>query len=219
MTTTETPKTISLTWVGTFVDQRVREIQEGYRLDNPRAVATLARLRRGAGKEIGDTPDLWGLILDDRFYADAPPLKEKDMEVAENSAHIALTLYAIHQQSRRDDRMHQRGWGLGEAVRRLMPSSEIDEPLRKRFVQVGHAVTYKALAQRLREIVTLLRRDAIPLDYGLLADQLYQFRTPQGAQRVRTAWGRGFHAYRPKTTDSPAPGTETSDETTDKDHS
>ncbi len=60
MTTTETPKTISLTWVGTFVDQRVREIQEGYRLDNPRAVATLARLRRGAGKEIGDTPDLWG---------------------------------------------------------------------------------------------------------------------------------------------------------------
>ncbi len=81
-------------------------------------------------------------------------------------------------------------------------------------MQVGHAVTYKALAQRLREIVTLLRRDAIPLDYGLLADQLYQFRTPQGAQRVRTAWGRGFHAYRPKTTQNPDSTT-----TTEKDNS
>ena len=115
--------------------------------------------------------------------------------------------------------MHQRGRDLGGAVRRLMPPGEIDEPLRKRFAKLGSATTLGALAQRLREIVTLLRRDAVPLDYGLLADQIHQFRTLEGAKRVRAAWGRGFHAYRPKTTDSPAPGTETSDETTDKDHS
>jgi len=218
VTTTDTEQT-PLTWVGEFVDQRVRELQEGYRLDRPDAVAALARLRRGAGKQIEDVPDLWGLVLDERFYEGAPRAGEDVMRDAETAAHTALTLYALHQQSRRDDRMHQRGRDLGGAVRRLMPPGEIDEPLRKRFAKLGSATTLGALAQRLREIVTLLRRDAVPLDYGLLADQIHQFRTLEGAKRVRAAWGRGFHAYRPKTTDSPAPGTETSDETTDKDHS
>ena len=216
MTTTDTKRT-SLTWVGRFVDQRVREIQEGYRQDRPDAVATLARLRRGAGKQIEDVPDLWGLVLDDRFYDDAPGVREEVMKHAENAAHIALTLYALHQQSRRDDRMHQRGRDLGGAVRRLMPPGEIDEPLRRRFVQAGGATTPAALAYRLRGIVTLLRRDAVPLDYGLLADQVRQFHTLEGAKRVRAAWGRGFHAYRSTTADSPAPDTST--ETTDKDHS
>ncbi|MEY9214414.1 type I-E CRISPR-associated protein Cse2/CasB [Thermobifida halotolerans] len=218
MTTTDTTRT-SLTWVGTFVDQRVREIQEGYRQDRPDAVAALARLRRGAGRTIEEAPDLWGLALDDRFYENAPRIGEEEMSRAENAAHIALTLYAVHQQSRRDDRMHQRGRGLGEAVRRLMPPGEIEEPLRRRFVQAGSATTVHVLAYRLREIVTLLRRDAIPLDYGLLADQIHQFRTPEGAKKVRAAWGRGFHAYRPKATQNPAPGTGTSTDTTDKDHS
>jgi len=217
VTTTDTERTTPLTWVGRYVDQRVRELQEGYRLDRPDAVAALARLRRGAGKQIEDTPELWGLVLDDRFYEDAPPVGEGAMREAENAVHIALTLYAVHQQSRRDDRMHQPGRDLGGAVRRLMPSGEIDEPLRRRFVQAGSAATTAALAQRLRELVTLLRRDAVPLDYGLLADQIHQFRIPEGAKRVRASWGRGFHAYRPKADDRPAPGTDTSTEESDKD--
>ncbi len=214
VTTTDTKRLPPLKWVGAFVNERARDIQEGYRWDRSDAVATLARLRRGAGKPIAEVPDLWGLVLDERFYRDAPRLSEKAMENAEDAAHIALTLYAVHQQSRHDDRMHRRGHGLGEAVRRLMPGADIDEPLRKRFVQAGSALSSAALAYRLREIIVLLRRDAIPLDYGLLADQIHDFQRPDGAKRVRAAWGRGFHSYRPSADEDP---TGTDDPTTDKD--
>ncbi|GAA3762651.1 CRISPR system Cascade subunit CasB [Spinactinospora alkalitolerans] len=220
MTATDTKRLPSLKWVGVFVDERVREIQEGYRRDRPGAVATLARLRRGAGKTIEEVPDLWGLALDERFYHGAPRIGEDAMNRAENAAHIALTVYAVHQQSRRDDRMHQRGRGLGEAVRRLMPGNDIDEPLRKRFVQVGSATDTATLAYRLREIAVLLRRGSVPLDYGVLADEIHEFQRPSGASRVRTTWGRGFHAYRSKSTENPAEIDDSAtDIATDKDDS
>ncbi|MFC3996815.1 type I-E CRISPR-associated protein Cse2/CasB [Nocardiopsis sediminis] len=199
MTTTGTKRTPPLRWVGAFVDERVREIQNGYIHDRSGAVATLAQLRRGAGKTIEAVPELWGLTLDDRFYETMPPFlrreeKANEQEEAEDAAHIALTLFAVHQQSRREERMHQRGRDLGAAVRRLIPPGDIDEPLRRRFVQVGTAHDLATLAFRLREIVVLLRRDAVALDYGLLADQIHRFQQPGGRSDVRAAWGRGFHA-------------------------
>src|SRR5690606_42109661 len=36
--------------------------QEGYMKDRTPAVAALARLRRGAGRQAGEPPDLWSLI-------------------------------------------------------------------------------------------------------------------------------------------------------------
>ncbi|GAB3450176.1 hypothetical protein GCM10027570_25100 [Streptomonospora sediminis] len=223
MTTTDTKRTIPLQWVGAFVDERVREIQNGYIHDRSGAVATLAELRRGAGKTIGEAPELWGLTLDDRFYQAMPAylLKpnpddeqekeraENERQLAENAAHIALTLFAVHQQSRREERMHQRGRDLGGAVRRLMPPGDIDEPVRRRFVQAGTAHDLPTLAYRLREIVVLLRRDSIPLDYGLLADQIHRFQHPGGRSDVRASWGRGFHAASSAAVPAEAPATGT----------
>nr|WP_222936827.1 type I-E CRISPR-associated protein Cse2/CasB [Streptomonospora sp. PA3] len=211
-------------WVGAFVDERVREIQHGYLQDRSGAVSTLAQLRRGAGKTIADAPELWGLTLDDRFYANAPRRwftryetedDKKNQERAENAAHIALTLYAVHQQSRREERMHQRGPDLGAAVRRMMPPGEIDEPLRRRFVQVGTAHDMPTLAYRLREVVVMLRRDAVPLDYGLLADRIHHFQQPGGKKDVRALWGRSFHASSARPAEAPdaAPDTPTETET------
>ncbi|TDQ53220.1 type I-E CRISPR-associated protein Cse2/CasB [Actinorugispora endophytica] len=211
MTTTASSRSTSLKWVGAFVDERVRKIQHGYLNDHSDAVATLAKLRRGAGKPLGDVPELWGLTIDDDFYRNAPRGDERALRGAENAAHIALTLYAAHQQSRRDARMHQPGRDLGGAVRRLMPPGDIDEPTRKRFVQVGAATNMGTLAYRLREIVVLLRRDSVPLDYGLLADQLTTAQRPGGMKEVRAAWGRGFHAHRPRTAENPDPGPDTTD--------
>ncbi len=216
MTTKATKQPPPLRWVGTFVDERVREIQDGYFQDHSGAVATLAKLRRGAGKVIADVPELWGLTLDDRFYKRvsyaADPEWEEDP--AEEAAHIALTLYAVHQQSLRDDRMHQRGPDLGAAVRRLMPRGEIDEPLRRRFVQVGTAHDLPTLAHRLRAVVVLLRRGAVPLDYGLLADRIHRFSQPGGRKYVRAAWGRSFHASSAALpTEAPTSSTDTPTET------
>ncbi|MGW8700287.1 type I-E CRISPR-associated protein Cse2/CasB [Streptomyces eurythermus] len=177
--------------------------QQAYLQDRPQAVAALARLRRGAGREAGETPDLWGLIDTDPLHTrpeNTRPLSEVELVRAENALHAACTLWAFHQQSRTAPmhRRHtrERPGGLGAAVRRLMPADGTDEPARKRLVRAGTAPDLVTLAQRLRDIVALLRRDDIPLDYALLAGQLYLWQWPDGPATVRRAWGRSFHEQR-----------------------
>ncbi|MEV6810058.1 type I-E CRISPR-associated protein Cse2/CasB [Streptomyces sp. NPDC051132] len=177
--------------------------QQGYLQDRPRAVAALARLRRGAGREAGQAPDLWSLIDTDPLHTQADntrPPSELELVRAENALHAACTLWAFHQQSRGTP-MHRRHTrdrpgGLGAAVRRLMPADGIDEPVRKRLVRAGTAPDLVTLTQRLRDIVALLRRADIPLDYALLAGQLYVWQWPDGPATVRRAWGRSFHEQR-----------------------
>ncbi|MEU0744680.1 type I-E CRISPR-associated protein Cse2/CasB [Streptomyces sp. NPDC006134] len=205
------------------VHQRVADLaaahigswQEGYLNDRSQAVAALARLRRGAGREAGETPDLWSLIDTGPLHTPAEgmrPLSEQELVRAENALHTALTLWAFHQQSRSTPmhRRHtrERPGGLGAAVRRLMPADGVDEPVRKRLVRAGTAPDLVTLAQRLRDIVALLRRDDIPLDYALLAGQLYLWQWPDGPAAVRRSWGRSFHEQwrtRPASDDTTTP--------------
>ncbi|MFE3074378.1 type I-E CRISPR-associated protein Cse2/CasB [Streptomyces sp. NPDC059247] len=183
--------------------QLISRWQHGYLNDEAKAVAALARLRRGAGKPAGQTPDLWDLVDTQLLHGvrrDGAPLSETELARAEDALHVSLTLWAFHQQSRSRG-MHElhkreRPRGLGAAVHRLMPANDIDDGLRKRFVRAGNAPDLAALTRHLREIVTLLRRDEVSLDYGLLAGQLYQWQWPGGAERVRLAWGRSFHAWK-----------------------
>ncbi|MEV5574466.1 type I-E CRISPR-associated protein Cse2/CasB [Spirillospora sp. NPDC052269] len=186
---------------------RVRELQGGYLKDLSLAVAMLAQLRRGAGKVPADVPELWGMTGTEGLFDEVPELAKWESEAAwaENALFLALTLYASHQQSHRNAPMHKPDVELGEAVRRLS-GEEIDEPIRRRFVRVGAASTPEVLAYRMREIITLLRGAAIPLDYATLAHRLYQAQTPDGMAEVRRRWGRSFHAFRP----SPAPSADAS---------
>ena len=194
---------------------RIAVYQRGYLADESYAVAALARLRRGAGQKPERLPDLWNLV--DTSPLHVPPegtreLSEPELERAENALHTALTLWALHQQSRRDAGMHEqesrgRPRGLGAAVRRMMKPDEIDDSLRKRLVRAGTASDLLVLAQRLRDIVLLLRREQFPLDYALLAGQLYTWQWPDGPDRVRREWGRSFHARQgEKPSDGPQPG-------------
>jgi CRISPR system Cascade subunit CasB len=204
----------------------IAPLQGGYLADRPHAVGALARLRRGAGKDVAQMPDLWGLVDTGPLYErpqGSRSLNEAELTRAEDAVHITLTLWALHQQSRQKG-MHQAGrqgvqHGLGAAVRQLMPPGDVDEPPLKRLVRAGSAPDVLTLAQRLRDIVLLLRRKDIALDYALLAEQLYQWQEPGGRDVVRRAWGRSFHNYRPQDTragDSPALPTTTAN-TTDKD--
>ncbi|QEU90555.1 type I-E CRISPR-associated protein Cse2/CasB [Streptomyces kanamyceticus] len=216
--TTQTSSRAALGSVGTLVDGQIRRLQQGHLADRSDAVATLARLRRGAGRAPMAVPDLWALIDLTELSADPQFSGEAAQTRAQNATYAALTLWALHQQSRQRP-MHRRdGLGLGGAVRRLMPGNEIDDPVRKRFVRVGAAPTWDALAVRLREVVTLLRREEISLDYALLADQLHTWQYPHRRAAVRDAWGRSFHAYRPQTS-TPTDGADNSavDETDPKD--
>ncbi|MFE5302014.1 type I-E CRISPR-associated protein Cse2/CasB [Streptomyces sp. NPDC056632] len=220
MTTTTPPATVA-DLIAELTHQRIGTWQSRYLLDHAPAVAALARLRRGAGRPAGQVPDLWDLIDISPLHEVRPAgrrLSEAELARAEEAVHVACTLWALHQQARSTG-MHQRHRrdrprGLGAAVRRLMPAGEIDEPLRKRLVRAGTSPNLPALAPRLRDIVTLLRRQEVRLDYALLAAQLYQWQWPGGPDTVRTAWGRSFHAWREEhelapTIPAPAPAPDT----------
>ncbi|WP_030998121.1 type I-E CRISPR-associated protein Cse2/CasB [Streptomyces sp. NRRL F-5630] len=181
--------------VGSAVHQHIKALQSRYLKDQSDAVAALARLRRGVGRAPGEVPDLWGLTGTEPLYERYAQgtFSEEEFLRAEEAAHTAVTLWSLHQQSHHVSRMHRRpGPELGTAVRRLTPGAAIDEPTRRRFVRAGTAATPVVLATRLRELVLLLRREEIPLDYGLLADQLHRWTLPGGAQGVRRSWGRSY---------------------------
>ncbi|WP_272945904.1 type I-E CRISPR-associated protein Cse2/CasB [Streptomyces collinus] len=130
------------------------------------------------------------------------------MARAEDALHVALTLYALHQQSRRTgmyqaDRPDRRR-GLGAAVRRMMKPGEIAPPIHKRLGRAGTAADLTTCAQRLRDIVVLLRLEDIELDHALPAGQLYTGQRPGGADTVRRERGRSFHTWHDKPTGRPA---------------
>ncbi len=84
----------------------VNRMQRAYLAKNrSKGAAWLAELRR-ADAEPGVTPNTWLLEFDDF----PPVLSGQDGKTtpAEKAAHLAFTLYAIHQQSQTTG-MHQRG--------------------------------------------------------------------------------------------------------------
>jgi CRISPR system Cascade subunit CasB len=189
--------------VGTIVDQRISKIQNGVLDNRSTSVAALARLRRAAGKRPGEIGDILEYTLADEFVT---PRAGDEPTAEEIAAHIAMTLYAVHQQSK-GQRMHQRGHGFGRAVRRLHPDDPTSppSPVLRRFNTIGTADSLDELVHHMRGMVQLLRAAQIPLDYGLLADQLVRWQRPGGGAAVRLVWGREFYRTHKPVTDTPEP--------------
>jgi CRISPR system Cascade subunit CasB len=226
----EPPEKLVREAVADVAGLHIGKLQILYRQDAPAAVAELARLRRGVGKKAYEDFDGGGSAaleeLAERIGELEKEAREADsedrarhfsvsLERAEDTLYLTLTLWALHQQSVRDQNMHVPGRELGRAVRELAgaragddASREISEPLRKRFVRVGTATSVDMLALRLRELILLMRNERIPLDYRGLADQLYAWQDIRQQARVRRDWGRSFHRGLP-----PADGAEPTDDT------
>jgi CRISPR system Cascade subunit CasB len=186
---------------------------------DPEAVSALARLRRAIGRDPGFDYTLERYLSVPKellgFQSD-----QAEATDAEYAAHDAVSLYALHQQSQRE-RMHVDGRGLGRAMADLVRASSGPDGVRRRFAALGTASGYAESIYHLRSLITMLRGHQIPLDYGLLADDLETLRRPDGRQRVQAIWGREFFRNGPGTasdtstgTDAPT-GTETDDTTTD----
>lgn len=173
--------------LGSFVSKRVTAWQRDYIRRRPDALSTLAQLRRGVGKEVGSLPDLW------RFTLEGLPGKPEsdDPTYEERAAHTALTLFAVHQQSRREE-MHLPGQSLGTAVRQLRSRSASDDAVRRRFEALGTAETFAEVVNHARGLINQLRAHSIPLDYGTFADDLFLLQTSADDQ-VRLRWGRDFY--------------------------
>lgn len=187
-----------------FVSEQVSALQAKYRNHVPDAVAALARLRRGVGHRAGSMPDLYALTLDDLPEVLADPAhfsrRERDgLPTAwEQAAHDAITLHAWHQQSRLDH-MHRANAGFGAAMRTLGERTS-PEAVRRRFHALGTAVHHDARLIMLRGLVSQLRAQSIPLDYGRLAQDLRRLDSDTKSDEVLLRWGRDYH--RKPTTDS-----------------
>jgi len=171
---------------------------------DPEAVGALARLRRGVGREPGSDYTLERyLLVPERLIRYLPADGPADEEYA---AHDAVTLYAAHQQSQNRP-MHATDIGLGIAISQLVNKADGPEGVRRRFAALGTASSSPEAVYHLRSLVTMLRGAEVPLDYGLLADDLLELRKPDGSTRVRAAWGREFFRARPASDSDTTPAT------------
>lgn len=182
-----------------YVERRVASLQE--RRDSPPGRALLAQLRRSVSKRPGEVPETWDFeyaYLPDSLSgkADEPPTP------GEWAAHLALSLYAVHQQSqtlpmhRTCDWSEHKLFGLGHAVRRMAAQTNGEQleqgQMPRRFAALVTADSIEEVAHYLRQIVQQLRSASLPLDYGRLAGQLYDYQKRPQRNRVRLEWGREY---------------------------
>lgn len=176
---------------GRLVDRRIggpRGLQARYLDNESRARGELAALRKGASRSPGELPEIWELTRVEvpDGAGDAPTWEEI-------AVHTAMTLYAVHQQSRTES-MFSPGVGLGRAARRLIgPPDEENPSARARFNALVTSTTVAELRHHLRGFVSLLRARGFALDHAMLADDVLRFQQPGGARSVRLNWARQYH--------------------------
>ena len=133
---------------GRLVDRRIggpRGLQARYLDNESRARGELAALRKGASRSPGELPEIWELTRVEvpDGAGDAPTWEEI-------AVHTAMTLYAVHQQSR-TEHMFSPGVGLGRAARRLIgPPDEENPSARARFNALVTSTTVAELRHHLR---------------------------------------------------------------------
>ena len=188
--------------VGRLVDWRIggpRGLQARYLQNESRARGEMAALRKGASRDSGELPEIWELTsVEIPEYASDAPTRE------EIAVHTAMTLYAVHQQSRTEP-MFRPGIGLGSAAHDLVGRDEENPSARARFNALVTSTTVAELRHHLRSFVSLLRARGIALDHAMLADDVLRFQQPGGAKKVRLAWARQYYslpAETPSATDA-----------------
>ncbi len=156
--------------------------------------AMLAKMRRGIGKEPGELPELWDLIFknlpEELFGTGAASYSEW-------AIYTALTLYALHQQGHDVEKecMHEKNISLGEAAANLVKAegSDSEERIEKRLNLIVTATSPRDLAYHLRSVIRLFSAKSIPLDYALLAKQIFKMNFEEDAQKIKMYWGRKFY--------------------------
>ncbi|TNC22055.1 MULTISPECIES: type I-E CRISPR-associated protein Cse2/CasB [Amycolatopsis] len=177
--------------LGRALAWRIERLQREYLRAAPSARADLARLRRGLGKPAGSVPDLWEITVG--AVPEELTWQRDEPSYAEQAAHAALTLYALHQQSLTVP-AHVPGVSFGRAVGRLRFSdARSEEAVTRRFMAVATAQSVDEVLMHARGLITQLRTERQGLDYARFADDVAGLLTPAGAQRVRLAWGRAFY--------------------------
>ena len=199
------PRRPRLEDTGRLVDRRIagpNGLQNRYLHNESQARRELAALRGAVTREPGEVPEIWELtqVKVPDNAGDAPTREEI-------AIHTAMTLYAVHQQSRTTP-MFRPGAGLGRAARELVGWDEENPSAQKRFNALVTSTTVAELRHHLRGFVSLLRARDIALDHAMLADNIVHFQRPNGAKQVRLAWARQYYSLSPAGDADAAPRTD-----------
>lgn len=197
-----------------FVGRTIAHLQAGYLRypQSPAARAALAQLRRGVGREMGALAELLPYVVN----PGAPATQSADVTRDEAAIYTAMTLYAVHQQSR-DRPMHVRGVSFGSALGRLRYADGAESPgVVARFQAMGTASGLTELSHHARALITLLRSANRGFDYGRFAGDLVRFQDPRRADAVRLSWGRDFYRVAPSDALADAATDATTDATEEK---
>lgn len=164
---------------------------ERLKMGDPWAVAMLAKLRRAAGKDVSETPEIWEFTLADLPENLSGYVKDREYMPSdgERAIHVALTLYAIHAQGSQES-PDERGISLGAAVNKLVRiAGNNSEPIKRRFSAVATSSDLNELAHHLRGLVQLFKASGnIKMDYPKLAKDLYTFSFPDGRSNIMFHW-------------------------------
>ncbi|WP_182170568.1 type I-E CRISPR-associated protein Cse2/CasB [Flaviflexus equikiangi] len=161
--------------------------------ENPSARRTLAVLRRAVDEEPGENPEVWQLVLEalpERFIG-----QRDEPTAGEWAGHLALTLYAIHQRGNTRP-VHIPGISFGSAAGTLMRGRTAST--KRSYDALLSATNFPTRRHYLRALVGLMATDststnAIGLDYGRLASDIYRLQFAQYRPSLLRAWGRDFY--------------------------
>jgi len=155
----------------------------------------LAALRRGIGREPGSVPAMWPYYTTlTENGALTHPLRAE---------HLALTLFAVHQQSQRQP-VHREGVGLGSAMLALRRDQDSSpDAVDRRFAAAATATSLSEVAHHLRGLITQIRglTPQPGLDYSQLFWDLLSWQSPKRITRVRRTWGSQYFVWTPEPSD------------------
>lgn len=164
------------------------------------AAAELAALRSGTGREAGTVAAMWS------FHRTrmASEWRDKGFLTSDLMAeHVALTLFARHQQAH-SRRMHVPGSSPGCAAGRLAKMAAADggsasstAALERRFGVLLTSADATELAMHLRSLIPLLNRAGVGLDYDMVRSALRVWddpHRPDVSSRLRQSWDQDFHS-------------------------
>lgn len=175
-----------------FAEKKLHALRENP--DESGTRAYLAKMRKGVGKVPGADPELWGILFED--LPEELTGRGNTPGRAELALYAALTLYAIHQQSRslKEENAHQRGIGFGRAAGE-MAAKEPDslKAVRRRFNAAAVSSDLTELAWHMKGMVQLFRQKEVGLDYGQIAIDFYDYQILDQMPGVRLKWGRDFY--------------------------
>lgn len=155
----------------------------------------LAYLRRGIGKELGESPQVWAFILED--LPEEKHSRSGKPSTDETAIYVALTYFALHQQGHDivGNPMHKNdGDSLAQALAKLVRSDEDLKRTKRRFDMLITANTIDELVYHLRGVIQMLKAKDIAIDYGRFANDLRLIQNPEKTNRIKLRWGEEFYS-------------------------